>query len=72
MTVAWNISGMAKAAIISAKKMIQKKNPSGSMIVIENRQIQASIFPVYQVSHENLRTILVDKLKLYSEEDFSG
>ncbi|HBF38526.1 MAG TPA: hypothetical protein DDW50_14565 [Firmicutes bacterium] len=70
MTVAWNIPGLAKTAILSAKRMIQKKNAMGSMMVIENRRIQASIFPVYLVGRDNLRAILIDKLKLYSGEDF--
>ncbi len=71
MTVAWNISELAKTAIVSANRFIQKKKSFGSTVAFGNRKLPAYICPVYLVDSTNLQAVLVNKLKLYATADLT-
>lgn len=69
MTVAWNIPELAKTAVISAKRFIQKKKILWPTMEIGNLKIPANIVPVYSVDSTNLQTVVSNQLKLYTEAD---
>ncbi len=71
MTVAWNLPELAKTAIMSANRFIQKKKIMGSMMTFGNRRLPAYLCPVYLVDSTNLQTVLVNKLKLYTTADLA-
>ncbi len=71
MTVAWNLPELAKTAIMSANRFIQKKKIMGSTMTFGNRRLPAYLCPVYLVDSTNLQTVLVNKLKLYTTADLA-
>jgi ABC-type xylose transport system substrate-binding protein len=71
-TVYYDLPLLAKTAVNSAKDFIRNKKPDAPLTVtVGGRRVPAYIFPVYQITTGNLQSILVDKLKLYTNEDLN-
>jgi ABC-type xylose transport system substrate-binding protein len=72
ITVYFNYQLMAKTAVISAKEFLMNKNsPVPSTVISGSRKVPANIFPVYQITKSNLKSLLHDKMKIYTSQDLN-
>jgi D-xylose transport system substrate-binding protein len=72
VTVYCNYQQLAKKAVFSAKQLLyRKKPPASTTVFVEGKKIPACIFPVYSVTKNNLKSMLIDKFKIYTIQDLS-
>jgi ABC-type xylose transport system substrate-binding protein len=70
ITVYFNYQLMAKTAIACAREFLAHKTPEAPNTIIYNGKIiPAYLFSVYPVTKSNLKSLLIDKIKLYTEKD---
>jgi D-xylose transport system substrate-binding protein len=72
ISVYFNYQLMAKTAVISAKDFMMSKNPlAPTTVIFESRQVPANIFPVYPITKSDLKSFLIDKMKIYTSQDLN-
>lgn len=72
ITIYFNYRMMAKIALTSAREYIQGQDPKVPHTVIaDGRRIPAYLFPVYPIMKSNLKRLLIDEMKVYTDQDLS-
>jgi ABC-type xylose transport system substrate-binding protein len=72
VTVYCNYQQLAKMAVFSAKQLLyRKKPPTSTTVFSEGKRIPAYIVPVYSVTKDDLKSVLIDQLKVYTIQDLS-
>lgn len=64
---------MAKIAVIHGKELWRRQTPSVNYAInVNGRDIPTRLLPIYLITRDNLKTLLVDQFKVYTEQDLSS